>query len=137
VLACAAHQQGKFAEVDALLWKAFDDRSGDTLFPADTLAAIAREAKLDRARLERDRQPCVERLTKQQLGLGKLGVRGTPTYFINGRPLIGARPVEHFKAVIDEELAKAKERLAADRSLTAAEVGLLDDAAALITSTAR
>ena len=34
-----------------------------------------------------------------------LGVTGTPTFFINGRILIGALPYEDFKAVIDEELA--------------------------------
>lgn len=38
----------------------------------------------------------------------KLGVTGTPSYFINGRRLSGALPVEEFKRVIDEELSKAK-----------------------------
>lgn len=35
-----------------------------------------------------------------------LGVTGTPTFFINGRLLVGARPFEQFKGVIDEELAR-------------------------------
>jgi len=34
-----------------------------------------------------------------------LGVTGTPAYFINGRLLSGARPVESFAEVIDQELA--------------------------------
>ncbi|MFO0763231.1 MAG: thioredoxin domain-containing protein [Byssovorax sp.] len=34
-----------------------------------------------------------------------LGVTGTPAYFINGRLLSGARPVESFAEVIDSELA--------------------------------
>jgi protein-disulfide isomerase len=34
-----------------------------------------------------------------------LGVTGTPAYFINGRLLSGARPVEAFAEVIDAELA--------------------------------
>jgi protein-disulfide isomerase len=34
----------------------------------------------------------------------KAGVSGTPAFFINGRPLSGAQPLEAFKAVIDEEL---------------------------------
>lgn len=35
----------------------------------------------------------------------KLGVNSTPTFFINGRMVSGARPVEYFAQVIDEELA--------------------------------
>jgi protein-disulfide isomerase len=34
-----------------------------------------------------------------------LGVTGTPTFFINGRMLVGAQPFEAFRAIIDEELA--------------------------------
>jgi protein-disulfide isomerase len=35
----------------------------------------------------------------------RLGLTGTPSFFINGRILIGALPFESFKALIDEELA--------------------------------
>ncbi len=35
----------------------------------------------------------------------QLGVTGTPAFFINGRPLLGAQPLEAFVKVIDEELA--------------------------------
>ena len=38
----------------------------------------------------------------------RYGVRGTPAYFINGRFLSGAQPIENFKEVIDEELAHRK-----------------------------
>lgn len=34
----------------------------------------------------------------------ELGVSGTPTFFINGRRLVGARPVQDFKEIIDAEL---------------------------------
>lgn len=33
------------------------------------------------------------------------GVTGTPTFFINGRPLVGAQPYEVFVSIIDAELA--------------------------------
>lgn len=36
----------------------------------------------------------------------KAGISGTPAFFINGRPLNGAQPLETFKAVIDEELGR-------------------------------
>ena len=39
---------------------------------------------------------------------GRFGVRGTPAFFINGRFLSGAQPIENFKEVIDEELARKK-----------------------------
>jgi protein-disulfide isomerase len=41
-----------------------------------------------------------------------LGATGTPSFFINGRSLRGAQPLDAFKAVIDEELKKAKELVA-------------------------
>lgn len=34
--------------------------------------------------------------------------RGTPHFFINGRRLAGAQPLDKFKALVDEELTKAK-----------------------------
>ncbi|MBU4117290.1 MAG: thioredoxin domain-containing protein [Proteobacteria bacterium] len=34
-----------------------------------------------------------------------LDLYNTPTYFINGRMVIGNRPYEHLKKIIDEELA--------------------------------
>jgi protein-disulfide isomerase len=43
-------------------------------------------------------------------GAEKLGVNSTPTFYINGRPLIGAQPYEAFKQVIDEELARVGQK---------------------------
>ncbi len=37
----------------------------------------------------------------------KLGVRGTPAFFVNGRMLSGAQSFEAFERIIDEELARA------------------------------
>ena len=33
------------------------------------------------------------------------GVRGTPTFFVNGKALVGAQPIENFQQTIDAELA--------------------------------
>lgn len=38
----------------------------------------------------------------------RLGVNATPTYFINGRQISGARPLTQFVQVLDEELARAR-----------------------------
>ena len=37
-----------------------------------------------------------------------IGVRSTPTFIINGRPLVGAHPVENFRTVIDEALRETR-----------------------------
>ncbi len=37
-----------------------------------------------------------------------LGVRSTPTFLINGRPLVGAQPVETFRMAIDEALQQTR-----------------------------
>ncbi len=41
-------------------------------------------------------------------GIG-LGVQSTPSFFINGIPLIGAEPYESFQQIIDQELAGKKQ----------------------------
>jgi protein-disulfide isomerase len=42
-----------------------------------------------------------------------LGANGTPSFFINGRSLVGAQPIEQFKAVIDDELKNSPKGTAA------------------------
>jgi protein-disulfide isomerase len=36
-----------------------------------------------------------------------LGVEGTPTSFVNGTPILGAQPIEVFRAMIDAKRAEA------------------------------
>jgi protein-disulfide isomerase len=47
----------------------------------------------------------------QQAKARSLGASGTPSFFINGRNVRGAQPLEAFKRVIDEELARARQLL--------------------------
>ena len=37
-----------------------------------------------------------------------LGFQSTPSFVVNGRPVIGAKPIEEFKLIIDAELAGSK-----------------------------
>ena len=37
------------------------------------------------------------------------GANGTPTFFINGRELVGAQPADAFEKIIDDEIKKADE----------------------------
>ena len=39
-----------------------------------------------------------------------VGAQGTPTFFINGKKLVGAQPLDAFKQLIDGELASAVAR---------------------------
>jgi protein-disulfide isomerase len=38
----------------------------------------------------------------------RAGVTGTPAFFINGRLIAWAQPLERFIAVIDEEIARGR-----------------------------
>jgi protein-disulfide isomerase len=50
----------------------------------------------------------IDRIRRDQNLANSLGARGTPTFFVNGRKVVGALPYEAFRAIIDEELAKAE-----------------------------
>ncbi len=43
--------------------------------------------------------------------LQQFGVGATPAFFINGRFISGAVPIDQFTTVIDDELKKANERI--------------------------
>jgi protein-disulfide isomerase len=110
--ACAANKQGKFLEMDKLLWeKAFQTRQYDDQHIAD----LGKEAGVDAARFAADMksQDCQNWLQKDQTELTTFGVGATPSFFINGRFLSGAQPLPAFTQIIDEELAKANQRISA------------------------
>jgi len=58
-----------------------------------------------------------DRIAADQELAGKVTARGTPNTFINGRKVTGAKPIEEFKSIIDEELKKA-EGIAAAKGLS-------------------
>lgn len=107
---CAAHRQGKFKEMDNLLWdKVFKERKFEEAY----IISLAKEAGMDEAKFTADlKGACVGWVQKHMQNLSQLGVGATPAFFINGRFLSGAQPFPAFKTVIDEELKKAEERVA-------------------------
>ena len=109
--ACAGYKQGKFEQMDTLIWeKGFKTRQ----FDEANMLTLAKEAGLDPARFQADMKgDCATSVQKQMAQLSALGVGATPAFFINGRFLSGAQPLPAFKALIDEELKKAEERVAA------------------------
>ncbi len=94
--------QGKFWEYhDAL----FADQP--KLGPGD-LKATAKKLGLDAAKFNAcfDKGQYDEAIRKDLDEGHKLNVNGTPTFFIDGRELVGAQPPESFESIIDQELAK-------------------------------
>jgi protein-disulfide isomerase len=110
---CAAHNQGKYYEMRQLIWeKGFADNRN---LGEENMKRLAGELGLDMGKFEADMsgEACQQVLRDDQALLRRLGTRGTPNFYINGRPLSGAQPIEQFRAVIDEELKKAEERISA------------------------
>ncbi len=54
-----------------------------------------------------DNKKTLDIVKAQQAEGGSVGVNGTPAFIINGRLVSGAQPFDNFKAVIDDELARA------------------------------
>jgi protein-disulfide isomerase len=101
VAAFAARRQGKFWEYHDLLFEN-DDSLSDQKF-----RQIARELGLDLERFEKDINDLkiVARIN-QDIRLGAhMGVRGTPTVFINGK-VSRARTLEALEAAVKNELEK-------------------------------
>jgi protein-disulfide isomerase len=107
---CAAHKQNKFAEMENLIWeKGF---KANRNLSQENMETLATELKLDLNRFKADMQgECAKLVQKDHQELAQVGVTGTPGFFINGRFIRGAQPFPAFKAVIDEELKKANERI--------------------------
>ncbi len=104
IAAQAAHRQGKAWEMHALL---FENRRA---LDRSDLEKYAGEIGLDLDKFKTDLDDPKTReevLADQQAAL-KAGARGTPTSYVNGRPVRGAKPLAHFESVVAAELAAAK-----------------------------
>jgi predicted DsbA family dithiol-disulfide isomerase len=81
-------------------------------FAPATLEGIAKSVGLDMAKYKADHDGvCKEKIRQDQADVSAVGTTGTPAFYINGRFLSGARPVDQFKALVDEELKKANDRI--------------------------
>ncbi|HEY3289952.1 MAG TPA: DsbA family protein [Anaerolineae bacterium] len=101
---CAA-DQGRFWDFHDLL---FSRQTGENVgtFTKANLLNYARELTFDipafQACLNGDKT--LERVQTDTSEGNTLGVRGTPSFVINGKLLVGAQPYEAFKAALDEAL---------------------------------
>jgi protein-disulfide isomerase len=104
VAARAAQAQGRFWDYHDLLYDSQFSGYSD-----ENLMALGRKAGLDTQRFESDYRSGRYRGVVQadfQKGLN-LGVNGTPTFFINGKMLVGLQPVGVFENAIEEARREA------------------------------
>ncbi len=108
ITALAAKQQGKFWEVHDLLFENYNSLNPKKI---DDLAA---QTGLDMEQLKQDRSdPQLNALITRDINEGtEIGVRGTPTIFINGR-LLQERSMAGFSRMIEEELRQLPPQQAA------------------------
>jgi protein-disulfide isomerase len=99
--AIAADEQGKFWEMHDRLFA--DQRAmtrGDLLAHAQ---ALGLDVPRFTATMDAERTGAV--VARDEGEAERAGVRGTPTFFVNGTPLLGAQPLEAFAAAVDKALA--------------------------------
>ena len=104
IAALAAGEQGKFYEMHDKLFANQKDL-GDELY-----LKLAGELGLDINKFKTDlrNEKLAKMIDEDQDLATRLGVRGTPGFFVNGVQVKGARPFDHFKKLIDRWLEKSK-----------------------------
>jgi protein-disulfide isomerase len=98
----AAHQQGKFWEMHDLIF------GNQEAMSPEKYVEYAKQLNLDVDRFQKDvaSAQIKARIDADEQEAQKLGVTGTPSFFVNGRFLSGAQPFDAFKQLIDQELGK-------------------------------
>ena len=106
-LAVPAHEAARCAGEQGRYWAYHDVLfERQPRFEREDLVEYAINLNLDRERFER----CVDSrrfrtAVEADFAEGReLGVRSTPTFLINGKPIMGAQPVETFREAIDDAL---------------------------------
>jgi protein-disulfide isomerase len=108
--ALKAHEAARCAGEQDKLWemnkKLFENQRA---LKIDDLKKYAGEIKLKMDKFEQclDSGKFAEAVKQNQEYGEKVGVSGTPAFFINGRMISGARPFSSFKEIIDDELRAA------------------------------
>ena len=122
--ALAAGEQGKFWEMHD---KLFHNQQAQT--PAD-FEKYATEigCNIDKWKAALASGKYKAEIQAEQAEAAQFGARGTPSFFINGRPLSGAQPFDSFKKVIDEEILAANRAIKAGVAPSQVYAALLKEA---------
>ena len=99
----AAHQQGKFWE--------FHDRLFADKASIEGVPALVKELGLDATKFGQDMESAAAKKSVDQdmLSGAKVGVTGTPAFYVNGHLYRGKRSEVDWRKIIESELAYAKE----------------------------
>ena len=100
--ALCADEQGKFWPYRAVLFQRQKDLSKTALI--DYARELGLETELFQACLGEERYAA--KLERDFEEASRLGVTGTPTFFLNGRRFSGAQPYRAFEQMIEEELKR-------------------------------
>ena len=105
----AAGVQGKFWEMAK---KLFENQAswGDLSSPNSTFVSYARDLGLDATQFEKDldNPDLNSRVEKDSSYATELGINSTPTFYINGTKIVGARTVDQWQELIDSAKAKTQ-----------------------------
>lgn len=98
----AAHDQGKFWEYHDKIFANSKD------VKRETLVRYAQELNLNMSAFEAAlASPKIAAAVDADTAEAEsMGATGTPAFFVNGRYMFGAKPLEEFNRVINEELKK-------------------------------
>lgn len=98
-----ANDQGAFWKMHD---KIFENNATVSAMTDDQIKQWAVDLGLDAATFNNcyDNKIHQDKIDEDQKAGTAVGVSGTPTFYINGKQLVGAMPFDSFKAVIDEEL---------------------------------
>lgn len=108
--ACAAHKQNRFMPMFEQIW-IHGMRARAELTEAK-LVEIATALKLNKKRFLGDMYgSCEDKVRSDFQSMEAVGATGTPVFYINGRFLSGALPIEKYRRIIDQELVKAEAAL--------------------------
>jgi protein-disulfide isomerase len=100
----AAHRQGKFWEMHDLIFENQKEMSPEKYLEYAAQLGL----DVERFKIDVESDEVKARIDADKLEAAKLAASGTPTFYINGLLLSGAKPFEAFKVVIDKELAAKK-----------------------------
>jgi len=104
-----AREQGKFWEMHDKIFSEQDKQGSGTIqFSISDIKRWASGIVLDTGKFNSclDSGKYADEVNKDIKAGQSAGVTGTPSFFINGRLIVGAQPFNAFKAIIDEELKK-------------------------------
>ncbi|MEV6769136.1 DsbA family protein [Nocardia sp. NPDC051030] len=100
----AAGQQGKFWEMHKALFENGPEKKNTGVFTPERMAEIARLAgvpDLNKFRADLDSDAANKALAADTNEGYNLGITSTPAFLINGRPVLGAQPLDQFEAMIE------------------------------------